>query len=126
MAKTRLLIIDDEKDFTDTLSMRLEAKGYEIIEAYDGPTGLEKAQIAKPDLIVLDIMMPGMSGFDVCLKLKDDKELKAIPVIVLTAKYQPNDIQFAKELGADAYLTKPVEMETLTGKIHELLKAPGK
>lgn len=121
MAKKRLLIIDDEEDFVDTLAMRLEAKGYTIIKALDGQSGLEKARSKKPDLILLDIMMGGMSGFDVCLKLKDDKDYNKIPIIMLTAKFQPNDIDFAKELGADAYITKPVEFEVLTTKIQEFL-----
>ena len=125
MAKKRLLIIDDEKDFVDTLTERLEAKGYEIIKAFDGIDGLNKAHAARPDLILLDIMMPEMSGFDVCEKLKVDEQYKNIPIIMLTAKFQPSDIEFGKEMGAEAYLTKPIELDELSSKISELLKEKG-
>ena len=125
MNKGRLLLIDDEKDFVDTLTVRLEAKGYDIIKAFDGKEGLEKAHAEKPDLIVLDIMMPEMSGYDVCRKLKVDQKFNNIPIIILTAKFEPNDIRFGKDMGADAYLTKPVELNILSDKIAELLKNRG-
>ncbi len=125
MAKSRLLLIDDEKDFVDALSLRLEAKGYDIIKAFDGKEGLEKAHASNPDLIILDIMMPEMNGYDVCRKLKIDQKFNKIPVIMLTAKFEPNDITFGKEMGAEAYLTKPIELEVLSQKIAELLKEKG-
>lgn len=125
MSKVRILVIDDEKDFVDTLAIRLEAKGYDISKAFDGKEGLEKAHSDNPDLIILDIIMPEMNGFDVCRKLKVDPKFSNIPIILLTAKFQPNDIDFGKEMGADAYLTKPVELNTLSDKINELLKEKG-
>lgn len=121
MAKGRLLIVDDEHDFVDALSTRLEAKGYDVIKAFDGKEGLEKAHLEHPDLIVLDIIMPEMSGYDVCRKLKVDQKFNNIPIIILTAKFEPSDIEFGKEMGADAYLTKPVELDVLSDKISELL-----
>lgn len=121
MAKRRLLIVDDEHDFVDALSTRLEAKGYDVIKAFDGKEGLEKAHLEHPDLIVLDIIMPEMSGYDVCRKLKVDQKFNNIPIIILTAKFEPSDIEFGKEMGADAYLTKPVELDVLSDKISELL-----
>ena len=122
MDKKRILIVDDEKDFIDPLSERLEAKGFDIIKAYTGKEGLEKAYVEKPDLIILDIMMPEMDGYDVCRKLKIDENYKKIPIIMLTAKFQPNDVEFAKEMGANAYLTKPLEMDVLLNMVNGFLK----
>ena len=121
MAK-KILIIDDEKDFIDTLAERLAAKGFKIIEAFNGKDGLEKAHTEKPDMILLDIIMPEMNGYDVCRKLKLDESYKNIPIIMLTAKFQPNDVDFGKEMGADAYLTKPLELTALSHKINALLR----
>ena len=121
MDKKRILIVDDERDFTDTLSMRLEAKGLDIIKAYTGPEGLEKAHSQSPDLIILDIMLPEMDGYDVCRKLKIDEKYKGIPIILLTAKFQPNDVEFGKEMGADAYLTKPLDLDVLLNLINTFL-----
>jgi Response regulators consisting of a CheY-like receiver domain and a winged-helix DNA-binding domain len=121
MAKEKILLVDDELDFVEVARLRLENSGYEVIVAYDGVEGLEKAKIDKPDLIILDIMMPKMNGFDVCRKLKIDKNFKNIPIIMLTAKYQPNDIRFGTAMGADEYLTKPFEPQILLDKIRELL-----
>ena len=122
MDKKRILIVDDEKDFTDTLSMRLEALGFDIIKAYTGKEGIEKAHAERPDLIILDIMMPEMNGYDVCRKLKIDDKYKSIPIIILTAKFQPNDVEFGKEMGADAYLTKPLELGALLHKVNAILR----
>lgn len=122
MPTKKLLIIDDEKDFVETLAERLMAKGYNIIKAFNGKEGLDKVHTEKPDLVLLDIAMPEMDGFDVCRKLKIDEELKKIPVIILTAKFQPCDLEFGREMGAESYITKPVELDILTNKIRELLK----
>jgi DNA-binding response OmpR family regulator len=122
MAGERLLVIDDEKNFVDMIAMRLEAKGFNIIKAFDGKEGLEKAHTEKPDLVILDLMMPEMGGYDVCRKLKLDEAFKDTPVIILTAKFQPNDVDFAKEMGADTYITKPLELDLLLHKIHALLR----
>lgn len=126
MARARILIIDDEKEFIDTIAVRLKALRYEVIEALSGEEGLDKARKEKPDLIILDLSMPGMDGFGVCEKLKIDANYRTIPVVVLSAKFQPNDIQFAKELGADAYLTKPVDLKMLLTQIEGFLgRKPG-
>ena len=126
MAMERLLIVDDEKDFVETLAERLEAKGFGVIKAFDGKEGLEKALAEKPDVIILDVMMPVMSGYDVCRKLKLDENFKDTPILMLTAKFQPNDVEFGKEMGADAYLTKPLELDLLLHKINALLRAKKK
>ncbi|MFA6320285.1 MAG: response regulator [Candidatus Omnitrophota bacterium] len=118
----KILIVDDEKDFIDMLAERLMAKGFNIVEAFNGKDGLDKAHAEKPDVIVLDLTMPEMSGYDVCRKLKIDKNYKDIPIIMLTGKFQPNDIEFGREMGADAYLTKPLELKALSHKIDALLR----
>ena len=122
MAKKRLLVVDDEKDFIEPLSERLKAKGFDVIAAFNGKEGIEKAHSEYPDLIILDVMMPEMSGYDVCRKLKLDEKFKDTPIIMLTAKFQPNDIDFGKEMGAEAYLTKPLDMELLLQKVDALLR----
>lgn len=118
----KILIVDDETDLVELVKMRLEASGYDVITAYDGVAGLKKAREGKPDLIVLDILLPEMNGYRVCLDLKTDKMYKDIPIIMFTAKFQPADIRFGKELGADAYITKPFEPQLLIDEIRRLLK----
>ena len=119
--RKRILLIDDEVDFVDVLRVRLENSNYEVIVAYDGEEGLEKAEREEPDLIILDIVLPKISGFDVCRKLKIDENLKNTPIIMLTAKFQANDIKFGVAMGADAYIAKPFEPQVLMGKMRELL-----
>lgn len=119
--KKRILLVDDEADFVEVLKVRLENSNYEVIVAYDGEEGLEKAERDQPDLIILDIMLPKISGFDVCRKLKIDENFKNIPIIMLSAKFQPNDIKFGEAMGADAYITKPFEPRVLVDKMRELL-----
>ena len=126
MAKEKLLIVDDEKDFVDTLAERLEAKGFKIVKAFDGKEGVEKAQAEKPDLIVLDVMMPAMNGYDACRKLRLDEAFKDTPILMLTAKFQPNDVEFGMDMGADEYLTKPLELDMLLHKIIALLRVKKK
>ena len=122
MAKKKILLIEDEAELSRAIKIRLEAAGFDTISAGDGEKGLEMAHKERPDLIVLDLILPNMSGFDVCRKLKIDKEYKDIPIIVLTAKFQPNDIRFGLAMGADAYITKPYESQELLTKIREFLK----
>ena len=119
--KKRILLVDDEADFVEVLRVRLEDSNYEVIVAYDGEEGLEISEREEPDLIILDIMLPKISGFDVCRKLKIDENFKNIPIIMLTAKFQPNDIKFGMAMGADAYITKPFEPQVLLEKMRELL-----
>jgi len=122
MAKRTILVVDDEAEFVDFITERLEAKKFRVLRAFNGKDGLEKARSDKPDLMVLDVTMPGISGFDVCIKLKTDEGLKDMPIIMVTAKFQPNDVEFGKEVGADAYITKPVELDLLLKEINGLLK----
>lgn len=122
----RILIVDDTEDVVKLLKMYLEHHRYEVITAIDGPEGLEKAKTEKPDLIVLDLMLPRMNGYKVCGLLKRDARYAKIPIILFTAKAQEKDIKLGEEVGADAYITKPFEPEVLLSKIEELIKEPHK
>ncbi|MFH1269839.1 MAG: response regulator [Candidatus Omnitrophota bacterium] len=122
MPKKKILIVDDEKVLVETVTLRLEASGYEVIFAYDGFEGLEKAKKEKPDLIILDLMLPRMDGYKVCGLLKVDTRYKKIPIIMFTARAQESDKKMGKEVGADAYITKPFEPRELLEKINELIK----
>ncbi len=123
MAGEKVLIVDDEVDLVETLSFRLEAAGYTALAAHDGLEGLNKARADKPDLIILDVMMPKMDGYQVCRLLKFDQKLKTIPIIMLTARGQEQDKQTGNQVGADAYMTKPFDSKQLLAKVEELLKS---
>ena len=117
-----ILIVDDEVQLVEMVKMRLEASGYEIIFAHDGQEGLDKAKKEKPDLMILDLMLPKIDGYKVCRMLKFDEKYKQIPIILFSARAQDEDKQMGKEVGADAYITKPFDPQALLGKIKELLK----
>ena len=120
MAK-RILIVDDEAQLVEMVKMRLEAAGYETIAAYDGQEGFDKAKKDKPDLIILDLMLPKMDGYKVCGLLKNDARYSKIPIIMFTARVQDEDIRLGKDLGAEEYVTKPFDPKILLSKIKELL-----
>jgi DNA-binding response OmpR family regulator len=122
MAGKKVLLVDDEVDFVDVVRTRLEANNFEVVTAYDGEEALEKVKEKMPDIIILDIMMPKISGFDVCRKLKSDQNYKEIPIIMLTARFQVNDIKLGAAMGANAYITKPFEPQVLLEKMQELLQ----
>src|SRR3989339_1390147 len=111
--KPKILIVDDEQPILEALTIRLEANGYEVITAIDGADGLRKARLEKPDLIVLDVMLPKMNGYKVSRMLKFDENYQHIPIIMLTAKIQSVDMEQGKEAGADVYLTKPFQADEL-------------
>lgn len=106
----------------EMVKMRLEANGYKVIAAYNGEDGLYWARKEKPDLILLDLMLPKMDGYQVCGTLKKDKNYADIPICMFTARAQESEIRLGMELGADAYIIKPFEPSALIEKIKELLK----
>ncbi|MDP8212760.1 MAG: response regulator [Candidatus Zapsychrus exili] len=116
----KILIVDDERDLLDVLATRFRANGYETVTAENGAEGLKVWQEEKPDLIVLDIMMPGMDGYTFLQELKTIDNINPIPIIMLTAKQDMEEI-FQVE-GVAAYMTKPFDTEELLGKIADLLK----
>lgn len=120
--KKKILIVDDEKQIARMLKIRIESMGYEADIANDGVEGLEKVQQYKPDLIILDVMMPKMNGFQVCRKLKEDPIFTNTPVIMLSVRTEEKDNDLGVIAGADDYMTKPFEPEVLLGKIKKLLK----
>jgi DNA-binding response OmpR family regulator len=123
MTKGTLLIIDDEKDLVELLRYNLvEKEGYDVISANDGQSGLEIAQRHKVDLIVLDLMMPGMDGLDVCRRLRADPRTNRVPLIMLTAKATEADRIVGLEMGADDYITKPFSPRELVARVKAILR----
>ena len=122
MAGKKVLLVDDEVDFIDVVRVRLEANNFEVIVAYDGEAALEKVKEDKPDIIILDVMMPKINGFEVCRMLKFDDNYKAIPIIILSALGQQFDREKAVQCGADAYFIKPFDLNLLVTKIESMLK----
>ena len=114
MNKT-VLIVEDERPIVEILKFNLKREGYETLEALDGKTGLELAQTRDPDLILLDVMLPEMNGFEVCTALRDGGS--AVPIIMLTAREEENDKIFGLEAGADDYITKPFSMRELLARV---------
>lgn len=117
----KILVVDDEQDIVSMLKMRLEACGYIVVTAADGNTAYNTAKTENPDLIILDLMLPGMDGYQVCRLLKFDQKYKKIPIIMLTAKSQREDKDWGAKTGADFYMTKPFEAKELLNKIKEFL-----
>ena len=110
-----VLIVEDEKNIVDILRFNLERKGYRTLEAYDGEEGLRKARTEKPDLILLDIMLPKMIGFDVCEALRKDGD--NVPILLLTAREEEDDKVRGLEIGADDYITKPFSMREVVARV---------
>ncbi len=117
-----LLVVDDEQDILDLVSTNLRRVGFTVVTASDGIEALEVAQKMKPDLIVLDLMLPGKDGFAVIKELRQDSKMRRIPVLMLTAKGEVSDKIAGLEIGADDYLTKPFSPRELTLRIRAILK----
>jgi len=117
-----ILVIEDEKDLADLVAFHLEKEGYRAVKALDGVAGLEAARDGDPDLILLDLMLPGMSGSDVCRALKGNPKTAAIPVILLTAKGEEIDRVVGFEIGADDYVVKPFSTRELLLRIRAVLR----
>lgn len=122
MDKIKILLIEDEQDIADLVKINLEAVDYKVVAAYDGLEGFLAAEREKPDIIVLDIMLPGMNGLDVCRKLKNHPDLMSIPIIMISAKSEELDIVLGLELGADDYVTKPFSPKVLISRIKAVLR----
>ena len=121
MAKQRILLVDDEPSIVKMVGKRLEVEGFEVLIAMDGQEGLSKAQTGNPDLIVLDLMLPKLNGYEVCTMLKQDARYQKIPVVLFTAKAQEKDEKLGMECGANAYVRKPFRAQELLDKIRSLL-----
>ena len=119
----RILIVDDSPTEMYKLSGLLEKHGYEVLKAVNGADGVALARQEHPDLVLMDIVMPGLNGFQATRQLSKDPETQGVPVIVVTTKDQETDMVWATRQGAKGYLTKPVDEDALTDKIKELLPA---
>ncbi|MFC1617605.1 response regulator transcription factor [Candidatus Margulisiibacteriota bacterium] len=120
--KKRILVVEDELQHQEIIKMVLEEANYEIIFASDGQEALEKARQEKPDLMLLDLMIPKIDGYKVCQMLKFDEDYKNIPIIILSAKNEEEDKELAKKTGADGYITKPFDFSFLVKKVKEFLE----
>jgi len=118
----RILIIDDEKDIVDLISYNLEKEGFATIKAYDGEDALKLIKAQRPDLIILDLMLPGMRGLDVCKFVRKNPETETLPIIMLTAKGEQVDKILGLEMGADDYITKPFNVRELIARIHAVMR----
>ena len=121
MPRNRILLVDDEPDIVETVSFMLQSCNYQVSIASGGQEGIEKAQKERPDLLLLDIMMPDVDGYDVCMKLKSDEDTRNIPIIMLTAKGDSKAVLKAHSLRADDYVVKPFSLPTLLSKMKKFL-----
>jgi len=123
MAKKKILVIDDMPNIVTMVKARLEASGYEVITALDGQQGLTYANAEKPDLIILDIVMPAGGGYSVYARLRMSPKTRSVPVIFLTAKDKPEDVARAYKLGAEYFVKKPYKPEMLLGTVKKVLES---
>lgn len=122
MKKQKILLIEDEEDIVSLIELQAEISGYKLISEADGLNGFNAVVKEKPDLVILDIMLPGMSGLDVCRKIKTNPQLKNIPVIIISARGEEIDVVLGLELGADDYVTKPFSPKVLFSRIRAVLR----
>ena len=117
-----ILVVEDDLDIRELISFNLANEGHQVFEANDGEVGIDKARNNNPDLILLDLMLPGIQGLDVCRIIKSDQETKEIPIIMVTALGQEEDIVKGLETGADDYITKPFSIKVLLARVNAVLK----
>ena len=120
--KPKILLVDDEPSLVKIVSRRLEAEGFDVCVAMDGEEALHQTASEDPRLIILDVMLPKLTGYEVCRRLKTDPKYRRIPIILFTAKVQARDETIGFEAGADAYLRKPFRAPELIEKINALLR----
>jgi DNA-binding response OmpR family regulator len=120
----KVLVVDDEMDLVRILQFGLQSAGYHVECASDGQEGLKKAREWKPDVILLDLMLPKLDGYKVCRLLKFDERYRQIPIIILSARTQEGDQALALEMGANMFITKPYEFAEIVGHIETLIKSP--
>ena len=118
----KILVIDDDTGFLELVKNRLKSNGYEVVTADEAPRGLEIAMKEAVDLIILDVMMPVINGYNICRLLKSQDSHKDIPIILLTSRSTDEDQKIGHDVGADAYLLKPLDTNALLDKIKELTK----
>jgi two-component system response regulator MtrA len=117
----RILVADDDVDVRTLIVLKLESSGHEVVGVEDGAAAVEACRELRPDLVVLDMMMPGMSGLDACAAIRADPDLAGTPVVLLTARAQAADVDAGLAAGVDEYLTKPFSPRELAGRVEALL-----
>lgn len=122
MPKGSVLVIDDEKDLIELVRYNLQKEGFDVAAAFDGESGLAAARQQKPDIVLIDLMLPGIDGLEVCRQLRSDPRTAPIPVIILTAKSSEPDRVVGLELGADDYVTKPFSPRELAARVKAVLR----
>jgi two-component system phosphate regulon response regulator PhoB len=122
MSRPRILIIEDERGLTQALDYNFRREGFEVAVSHDGTDGLRKAQALLPDAVLLDLMLPGIGGLDVCKRLRGDERTRAMPILMLTAKAEESDQVVGFTLGADDYVTKPFNTKVLLQRVKALLR----
>jgi len=120
--KKKVLIVDDEKDIVDLIAYNLEKEGFATLRAYDGEAALDLAKAKKPDLIILDLMLPGVRGLDVCRFIRKNPDTETLPIIMLTARSDQTDKILGLEIGADDYITKPFNVRELIARVRAVLR----
>ena len=122
MSRGKILVVEDDRDIVEMVEYNLKQEGYETIHAYNGEKGIDLAGDEKPDLIILDLMLPAIDGFEVCKTLKQQQSTSRIPIIILSAKSRETDKVVGLELGADDYITKPFSPRELIARIRAVLR----
>jgi DNA-binding response OmpR family regulator len=120
--KRRVLVVEDEKDLVELISYNLTRNGFDVLTAYDGNAALDVARREVPDLVVLDLMLPGLDGTEVARRLKTDSRTASVPIVMLTAKGEETDVVVGLTIGADDYVTKPFSMKILLARINTVLR----
>jgi len=124
--KETILIIEDEADIRELIAFNLDLCGYHVIKAENGQKGLEKALKEQPDLILLDLMLPGMDGFEVCRQIRSREDIRSCPIIMLTARSEEENIVRGLDMGADDYITKPFSPQVLVARAKAVLRRRGR
>jgi len=122
MPKAKILIVEDDRDIAEMVAYNLTEEGYEAISAFDGRNAVEMARRNRPDLIILDLMLPGLDGFEICKILRSERRTANVPIIILSAKSRETDKVLGLELGADDYVTKPFSPRELIARIRAVLR----
>jgi two-component system phosphate regulon response regulator PhoB len=122
MSKKRILIVEDERDMADLVAARLRREGYLVDLAHDGQEGLEKIRSNPPDLAIIDIMMPRLSGTELVTEMRQDPRTAAVPIIMMTAKSEESDVVVGLHIGADDYVTKPFSLSVLVARVAAVLR----
>jgi len=122
--KPRILVVDDEPLIVKLLAQHLQEEGFDVLTAIDGREGLMKARAEAPDLILLDLILPKLNGYEVCTMLKQDTRYQRIPIVMLTAKAHEKDERVGKECGADLYLRKPFQIPPLLEHLRAMIGTP--